>query len=588
MVYPSNELALGPVTLRIVEGDPRRISFAGTEVLRRLSYPVRDENWGTIPVETIAEGVDRGPHHLDMFREFGDAGGLFTGTFRLHIEMVGPDARLDAQLDLRPVRAFRTNRAGFTILHPIRGVAARPMRVVHPDGSVDALVFPDLISPGQPAKGIVGLTHRVDGVEVELRMEGDVFEMEDQRNWSDASYKTYCRPLEEPWPYDMLPDAPVSQKVTMFLRRASGAAAAVPELPGAIMPELALAVEPGVSRQTALPGLKLATRLRIRADASADILGAAAELDGVTLELVIPESAVADRAIETIAARVRAAGLRVDRVIGLPEPYLKSHQPGGPWPQGATPADLVAPLRAAFPQAAIGGGSLTHFTEFNRCPPPPAADFVTFGNSAIVHAADDLSVLETLEAFPAMIRSARALAPGKPLHLGLLSIAMRSNPYGSGVVPNPQGLVLPMAMNDPRQMTRFAAAYGAGLLAVAAEGRVESLALAMPDGPLGLVTDAAVSPLYHVIRAAADWAGRTARITRRPDGVLAIETDRGGIIAHLGQRAADVVPAAPYRTLSQEAEAAARDPSWRNFADVRTGPARLAPHDLLFLEGNPA
>ena len=27
------------------------------------------------------------------------------------------------------------------------------------------------------------------------RMEGDTFEMEDQRNWSDASYKTYVRPL---------------------------------------------------------------------------------------------------------------------------------------------------------------------------------------------------------------------------------------------------------------------------------------------------------------------------------------------------------------------------------------------------------
>ena len=33
------------------------------------------------------------------------------------------------------------------------------------------------------------------------RMEGDAFEMEDQRNWIDASYKTYVRPLALPWPY---------------------------------------------------------------------------------------------------------------------------------------------------------------------------------------------------------------------------------------------------------------------------------------------------------------------------------------------------------------------------------------------------
>ena len=29
---------------------------------------------------------------------------------------------------------------------------------------------------------------------------GDVFEMEDQRNWTDASFKTYCTPLRQPFP----------------------------------------------------------------------------------------------------------------------------------------------------------------------------------------------------------------------------------------------------------------------------------------------------------------------------------------------------------------------------------------------------
>ena len=32
-------------------------------------------------------------------------------------------------------------------------------------------------------------------------MEGDAFEMEDQRNWADASFKTYVRPLSKPRPY---------------------------------------------------------------------------------------------------------------------------------------------------------------------------------------------------------------------------------------------------------------------------------------------------------------------------------------------------------------------------------------------------
>ncbi|TIQ75482.1 MAG: hypothetical protein E5X64_38360, partial [Mesorhizobium sp.] len=56
--------------------------------------------------------------------------------------------------------------------------------------------------PWQPFKDLRAITHEVrPGVTAECRMEGDVFEMEDQRNWSDASYKTYVRPLALRWPY---------------------------------------------------------------------------------------------------------------------------------------------------------------------------------------------------------------------------------------------------------------------------------------------------------------------------------------------------------------------------------------------------
>ena len=40
---------------------------------------------------------------------------------------------------------------------------------------------------------------------------GEVFEIEDQRNWTDASYKTYCRPLARPFPYRIEPGETVEQ-----------------------------------------------------------------------------------------------------------------------------------------------------------------------------------------------------------------------------------------------------------------------------------------------------------------------------------------------------------------------------------------
>ena len=44
--------------------------------------------------------------------------------------------------------------------------------------------------------------------------------MEDQRNWSDASFKTYGRPLELPWPFVLPAGVPIAQSVAVV--RAAG------------------------------------------------------------------------------------------------------------------------------------------------------------------------------------------------------------------------------------------------------------------------------------------------------------------------------------------------------------------------------
>lgn len=580
---PLPELAVGPLRLTIAEGDPRRIRFGGIEVLRRLSYPVRDENWGTAPVETISEGLEEGHGTALYRRDFRAVDGAFEGAFTLRL-LAGPDAaRLQAAVTIRALRPFLTNRAGFTLLHPIIGVAGQPLDVTHPDGTVERTTFPDLISPAQPAFGIAGLAHRVGGVSVGIRMAGEVFEMEDQRNWSDASYKTYCRPLFLPRPYPLDPGAPMRQEIEIVLsgRPETGGAAGASPATG-IGPAIALACEPGLSSGHALPlmgGLPVLLRLRSAADLS---LFGGVTGPGTTLELVVPGSADPAAWCADMARHCKAAGLHPASVVALPEAYLASYQPDGPWPAGPIPADLVAPLRVAFPKAEVGGGSLTLFTEFNRCRPPGNVDFVTFGSSAIVHAADDLSVLETLEAMPDIFRSARALAPGKPLRLGLMSIAMRSNPYGAGLLPNPHGLRLAMTGNDPRQHGRFAAAWAVGLLAAAAEGGVASLALSMPDGPLGCQSPAGVSPLYHVIAAAAGLAGQQQTITRR-GGYVELRGPGLVLAANLGPTPVDIAQgAARVRLLSQATMPAAAVPDWLDGADAPAAGLRLNPFDLLF------
>ena len=515
MAATDGTLRSGRLSALIADGDLRRVAFDGHEVLRRVSYPVRDADWGTMQTETRAERLDGGRYE----RQFRATEGAFEGVFRA--EATG-EARLVATVEIRFLADSVVYRTGFTLLNHIAGEAGTAVTVSHPRGGVEQATFPRLIAPAQPARDIVGLSHRAGPVAVDIAMAGDVFEMEDQRNWSDASYKTYCRPLSLPRPYPVRAGEVIRQSVTLTLspaaeREASAAFAGSATAP---LPEVLLAHEPGISGAQALAGFP-GIPVLFRVSGAVPDAGLAA-LSGRDLSLEIVFADIADLNLQI--ARCRAAGLSPGRVVALPAGYLKSHQPEGPWPDGARPEDAFPVLRAAFPAAAIGGGSLTNFTELNRCrPDATAVDFLTFGNTAIVHAADDMSVRETLEAIPQIIGSATALAAGKPLHLGLLSIGMRSNPYGAGVAPNPERARLPMAMDDPRQASGFAAAYTVALLAHAAAGDVASLALAMPDGPLG----AEGRPLADVVRRAAALAGRRAEITWQ-GALVAIETQAGG------------------------------------------------------------
>ena len=78
--------------------------------------------------------------------------------------------------------------------------------------------FPSYISPHQPFTDIQAIRHQV-GSEVWASLDflGEVFEIEDQRNWTDGSYKTYCPPLAVPYPREVTPDVEVDQTVRLSL-----------------------------------------------------------------------------------------------------------------------------------------------------------------------------------------------------------------------------------------------------------------------------------------------------------------------------------------------------------------------------------
>ena len=624
----TTEIAAAPLTFRtgaisfsIDGGALRRLALGAVELVRQIDFPIRDRNWATLPPEVTYEGQEETETGVRYERRFSVDDGALVCRVVYEIDRAGV---ITATGEARATRDFVTNRSGFTVLHPIAGVAGRPVRVTAPDGSVREAVMPDRISPAQPVRDIAGLAFEIEGIAVELGFEGETFEMEDQRNWSDASFKTYCRPLVEPFAYVIAAGSTIRQQIRVSVAGDGLGQAAPDEAPVAIgaatgeaPPELLLAGEGGWLPDAAGAALAAesgvrALLLRVTPDDVAARLGEAAPLlvalgGALDLEIVLADDGAAEPQLARVAAACRTAGVSPRHVMALPAAYLASYQPGGRWPTGLSPAAAFTAARTAFPEALVGAGVLTNFTEFNRCRPTGlACDHVSHGTAAIVHAADDLSVVQTLEALPDIFRSARAIGGAAAYRLGLVAIGMRSNPYGDAVSANPDQRRLTMATWDPRARGLLGAAWAVGALAATEGCGVEAITLAAPAGPFGIVAtpgavarpwwdahaEARVYPIFHVLRAL-DGAGVRHRLSGLPDGVvgLAFATDRGLrlVAANLGPETRRLALAPGDRVAVLDTttfEAAAADPRWLDHAlmAVATPAVALDPAAILFLD----
>jgi hypothetical protein len=541
---PPRVLRAGALSAEFEAGNLRYIRFGGVEMIRAVSYIVRDKNWGTynpiisdLKIEENADGFRVGYSAIakDDAQEFAYSA-----------EIVGrPDGTLRFSARGRAVTDFLTNRTGFVVLHPIENVSGKPARVTEATGKTLDTQFPHLIDPVQPMMNLRAIRHEfAPGAHVDCLMEGDTFEMEDQRNWTDASYKTYVRPLALPWPYTLELGTELEQSVTLTV---SGAAPAVPGGDAAIrlrigevqgeVPALGLGLDP----DDAAAVLAHASALRAvgvshlvchydprrghdratlaRAIETADALGATPWLEAIVAEVEGFEAELA-----ALGEIVASLGSPFPVVLVSPASDLKCTLPGSPWPPCPPAVALYRAARRAFPGARLGGGMFSYFTELNRKRPPLAEiDFVSFTTSALVHAGDDRSVAEGLEALPHIARSVRAMSGETPYAVGPSAIGMRDNPYGQTTAPNPRNIRQAMNRNDPRQRGLLGAAWNLAYFAHFARGGAREIALGGGVGPFGLLHTPAdypqpwfddaggFFPVYHVVRGLARLHGAPMR-----------------------------------------------------------------------------
>jgi hypothetical protein len=286
--------------------------------------------------------------------------------FRWSASITGaPDGTLTWRAHGKALSNFQKNRVGWCVLHPVAGLAGARCEVEHSDGGTEPGWFPRYVSPHQPFLDIRAIRHEVrPGLTAEVRFSGDTFEMEDQRNWTDASYKIYSTPLALPFPAPMRPGDSLHQIVTLRFDRMARVELAQAELP---MPKVGFRLSEEVTAAT-VAALRPA---HLRADTPAGIATAVA--------LGFPvESAL--------------AGPGVRRLLVL---------------DGAESPEAPAGAEIAI-------GTAHNFAEFNRTRPDVEnADAICFSVNPGKHATDRLTMLENLPGLAAAVESARRIAPEK-------------------------------------------------------------------------------------------------------------------------------------------------------------------------------
>jgi hypothetical protein len=626
-------LRAGALSAEFHGGQLRYVRLGGKEAMRAVSFIVRDESWGTYSVEISKLEIDQKPEEFRVRYEGSCAGGAVIYQAEIH----GRAAELTFAARVEITRDFRTNRTGFVILHPLEGCAGEAAEVEHVDGRVSRSRFPSRISAYQPFFDVRALKHEfAPGAFVTARLEGDTFEMEDQRNWSDASFKTYVRPIGLPWPYALAAGSKLEQRVNLRFEGSPPAAAATADsgqvtvtLGGGVGKAPPIGVEiPAAEAASSREHLELIRALRPRLIVGEVLrhqghgrreLAAYREIASACGAELAIEAALACREdpkkeAAELAKECAAAEAKIQALTLWSSADLKGVLPGSDWPAQPPLEAIRWAAMTAFPGVRIGGGAHGFFTELNRRRPlVHFLDYISFTVTPIVHAADDRSVMETLETLPSIIESAAAIAGSKSWRVGPTSIGTRDNPYGAGPTPNPDNRRVCMAELDPRQRGLFGAAWTAGYLAAFAGSGVEALVVGTATGPRGAIYrrlpdkqpwfddsgERRVYPLFHVVAAAAAASGQEAlrASSSAPRSVAALAWREGGaarlIVANLTAEPQRVALAGTppgsgsCRILDEAAFAEATPhPDWRSRPGhpLGSGGLALSPYAVAFVD----
>ncbi len=520
------KLSAGDLSLVYEDGFLRYIHLGDHEVIRMIYFALRDRNWGTIGGEIQDEEIISDTDSFKINYRWVSLNSQFPFTW--HVSISGNrDHSILFKIDGQPEKTILKNRAGFCVLHPIAENAGHPCSVTDPSGNLTQGVFPKLISPHQPFKNIRSMQWPLGNMgSASIDFQGDIFEMEDQRNWTDDSYKTYCTPLDLKFPVSLTPESTVHQEILLSV---------LPNQPIKKKTETPVVEVTYGSKIDRLPGLGISENADGASLGQEELrrLGAL-KLDHYRVELPLYDSWQGKFIQRLSEANKLKVAIHVNLLFGQAadwEDQLKQflsfmevhagssisalaifHKNSKTTPD-ALIRSVVPPIRKHLPGLPIGAGTLAYFTELNRERfDPKPLDFISYSVNPQVHAFDDASLTETLKAQSYTVESAMAYFPNCEIKIAPITLKPRFNPNATSEEKDIQG-TLPSSV-DPRQTTLYAANWMLGSIIHLAQVDTAAVSYFEASGWKGVlqgnspsplpelmpITPRQIFPVYHVLK----------------------------------------------------------------------------------------
>lgn len=492
-------LVVGPWQVTLRGAEVADVRHDGVLVLRGVRFVTRDHDWrtadDTVTGRTVTTtGTTDVRVRTEVVSAIDDAAVLRSV---IDLALTGDTLRVD--VTATTAAPFRRNRIGLVVLHPPT-LAGTPVTIRHPASPPTDHAFPLWIASHQPATDVAGYTWTTGRTACTLDLSGDVFEMEDQRNWTDASFKTYSTPLAEPFPVALDAGTVIRQALTLAaVRRPGGAPSPDPDRTPLDGPGPTTVVTPP-------PTLQLLASSAPAAGRPDDD-----DLPGGAPILVEPALGDPDVAAVLAAARRDACGAPLDVRFVTDDPDLLRRAIDDVLATGPVvrvgafdPSSHVTtgPLQRALRDAAaartgleVVAGTRAHFTELNRS----IDRFVdwdgplTFSVTPQMHDRSRAQVTESVRMQRWVVMSASRLAAGRPLHVGPVTLRPRFN----AVATSPRRVVTDASVEtgygpqlvpdatDPQQHSAAAAAWFAAAVQALTVPGVASITLAEAWGPRG-------------------------------------------------------------------------------------------------------